>query len=195
VNASRYEHASLILTSNLAFSGRGGVFGDQAVAAAMIDRVVHHADVLTLKGASYRLRNRGIDTLPSIPTQDTADENRRTDGPDFERRNGLADTCGPPAAAAGRELHRHPTPEGSRAGRHTPAQALDREAQSGGSNRSRDHTRPSAETRQLMRSEAARGGRARGQTAPHDDNRFRTFSQVMGVLRSSAGAVRPRPVR
>ncbi|MBK8730585.1 MAG: helix-turn-helix domain-containing protein [Tetrasphaera sp.] len=47
--------------------------GDQAVAAAMIDRVVHHADVLTLKGASYRLRNRGIDTLPSIRTQDTAD--------------------------------------------------------------------------------------------------------------------------
>ena len=32
----------------------------------MIDRVVHHADVLTLKGASYRLRNREIDTLPSI---------------------------------------------------------------------------------------------------------------------------------
>jgi IstB-like ATP binding protein len=71
--SSRYEHASLILTSNLPFSGWGGVFGDQAVAAAMIDRVVHHADVLNLKGASYRLRNRGIDTLPSIRTQDTAD--------------------------------------------------------------------------------------------------------------------------
>ena len=66
--SSRYEHASLILTSNLPFSGWGGVFGDQAVAAAMIDRIVHHADVLTLKGASYRLRNRGIDTLPSIRT-------------------------------------------------------------------------------------------------------------------------------
>jgi IstB-like ATP binding protein len=70
--SSRYEHASLILTSNLPFSGWGGVFGDQAVAAAMIDRVVHHADVLTLKGASYRLRNRGIETLPSIRTQDAA---------------------------------------------------------------------------------------------------------------------------
>jgi DNA replication protein DnaC len=71
--SSRYEHASLILTSNLPFSSWGGVFGDQAVAAAMIDRIVHHADVLTLKGASYRLRNRGIDTLPSIRTQDPAD--------------------------------------------------------------------------------------------------------------------------
>jgi DNA replication protein DnaC len=63
--SSRYEHASLVLTSNLPFSGWGNVFGDQAVAAAMIDRIVHHADVLTLKGASYRLRGRGIDSLPS----------------------------------------------------------------------------------------------------------------------------------
>jgi hypothetical protein len=59
----------LILTSNLPFSGWGGVFGDQAVAAAMIDRIVHHADVLTLKGASYRLRGRRIDSLPSSERQ------------------------------------------------------------------------------------------------------------------------------
>jgi DNA replication protein DnaC len=71
--SSRYEHASLILTSNLPFSGWGGVFGDQAVAAAMIDRIVHHADVLTMKGASYRLRGRDIDSLPSIKTQNQAD--------------------------------------------------------------------------------------------------------------------------
>ncbi len=44
------------------------VFGDQAVAAAMIDRIVHHTDVLTLKGASYRLRGRNVDSLPSIRT-------------------------------------------------------------------------------------------------------------------------------
>jgi DNA replication protein DnaC len=73
--SSRYEHASLILTSNLPFSSWGGVFGDQAVAAAMIDRIVHHADVLTLKGASYRLRGRGIDSLPSIRTSTTENEN------------------------------------------------------------------------------------------------------------------------
>lgn len=63
--SSRYEHASLVLTSNLPFSGWGTVFGDQVVAAAMIDRIVHHAEVITLKGASYRLRGRGIDSLPS----------------------------------------------------------------------------------------------------------------------------------
>jgi DNA replication protein DnaC len=71
--SSRYEHASLILTSNLPFSGCASVFGDQVVAAAMIDRIVHHADVLTLKGASYRLRGHGIDSLPSTRTQNQAD--------------------------------------------------------------------------------------------------------------------------
>src|ERR1700754_2301726 len=70
--SSRYEHASLVLTSNLPFSGWGGVFGDQAVAAAMIDRIVHHADVLTLKGSSYRLKDTGIDTLPSARADNTA---------------------------------------------------------------------------------------------------------------------------
>ena len=64
--SSRYERASLILTSNLAFSAWGAVFRDQVVAAAMIDRIVHHAEVLTLKGASYRLRGREKDSLPSV---------------------------------------------------------------------------------------------------------------------------------
>jgi DNA replication protein DnaC len=70
--SSRYEHASLILTSNLPFSRWATVFGDQAVAAAMIDRIVHHADVLALKGASYRLRDRDIDPLPSIKAEQAA---------------------------------------------------------------------------------------------------------------------------
>lgn len=67
--SSRYEHASLILTSNLPFSSWAAVFGDQVVAAAMIDRIVHHADVIALKGASYRLKDRGIDALPSIKAE------------------------------------------------------------------------------------------------------------------------------
>ncbi|WP_234787542.1 ATP-binding protein, partial [Mycolicibacterium novocastrense] len=45
---------------------------DQVVAAAMIDRIVHHADVLTLKGSSYRLKDTGIDTLPSARADNTA---------------------------------------------------------------------------------------------------------------------------
>ena len=67
--SSRYEHASLVLTSHLPFSSWAGIFGDKVVAAAMIDRIVHHADVIALKGASYHLRDRGIDTLPSIKAE------------------------------------------------------------------------------------------------------------------------------
>ena len=70
--SSRYEHASLILTSNLPFARWGDVFGDQVVAAAMIDRIVHHAEVITLKGSSHRLRNTGIDTLPSARAENNA---------------------------------------------------------------------------------------------------------------------------
>jgi DNA replication protein DnaC len=56
----RYERASLIVTSNKPFSGWGEIFGDDVVAAAMIDRLVHHAEILALKGDSYRLRNRDL---------------------------------------------------------------------------------------------------------------------------------------
>ena len=61
--SSRYEHASLILTSNLPFVRWGDEFGDQVVAAAMSDRIVHHAEVMTLKGSSYRLTDTVVDTL------------------------------------------------------------------------------------------------------------------------------------
>ncbi|WP_199185257.1 IS21-like element helper ATPase IstB [Cryobacterium sp. Y50] len=63
--SSRYEQASLILTSNLTFGRWGDVFGDPTVASAMIDRIVHHADVISLKGASYRMKNH---QLPSTTT-------------------------------------------------------------------------------------------------------------------------------
>src|SRR2546423_13892406 len=48
--SSRYEQASLIVTSNKPFGRWGEVFGDDVVAAAMIDRLVHHAEVISLKG-------------------------------------------------------------------------------------------------------------------------------------------------
>ncbi|HRE02446.1 MAG TPA: IS21-like element helper ATPase IstB, partial [Ilumatobacteraceae bacterium] len=48
--SSRHERASLIVTSNKNFARWGEVFGDDTVAAAMIDRLVHHAEVIALKG-------------------------------------------------------------------------------------------------------------------------------------------------
>jgi DNA replication protein DnaC len=68
--SSRYERASVIVTSNKPFGRWGEVFGDDTVAAAMIDRLVHHADVIALKGDSYRLRNRDLGRVPAANTQD-----------------------------------------------------------------------------------------------------------------------------
>jgi len=56
--ASRYEHASLIVTSNMPFARWGDIFGDDVIARAMIDRLVHHAEVTPLKGDSYRTKAR-----------------------------------------------------------------------------------------------------------------------------------------
>ena len=66
--SSRYERASLIVTSNKAFGRWGEVFGHDVVAAAMIDRLVHHAEVVTLKGDSYRLKGRDLGRTPTAAT-------------------------------------------------------------------------------------------------------------------------------
>lgn len=54
--ARRYEHASTVLTSNKGFEEWGDVFGDDIMAAALIDRLVHHCHIVTIRGNSYRLR-------------------------------------------------------------------------------------------------------------------------------------------
>ena len=66
--SSRSERASLIVTSNKVFGRWGEVFGDDVVAAAMIDRLVHHAEVISLKGDSYRLKDRDLGRVPPAGT-------------------------------------------------------------------------------------------------------------------------------
>jgi DNA replication protein DnaC len=56
--SGRYERASMIVTSNKPFSGWGEIFGDDMAATAMVDRLIHHAEILSLKGDSYRLRGK-----------------------------------------------------------------------------------------------------------------------------------------
>ena len=58
--ARRYERQSLIVTSNKPFSAWGEIFGDEVTAVAMIDRLVHHAEILGLKGDSFRLRDKDL---------------------------------------------------------------------------------------------------------------------------------------
>lgn len=54
----RYERGSILLTSNRAVSEWGEVFGDPVVATAILDRLLHHSHVLTIRGESYRLKEK-----------------------------------------------------------------------------------------------------------------------------------------
>ena len=53
----RYEKFSTIITTNINFSEWDEIFGDAIIANAIIDRILHHSHVVTIKGKSYRLKN------------------------------------------------------------------------------------------------------------------------------------------
>jgi DNA replication protein DnaC len=69
----RYEAASTILTSNKGFEDWGEIFGDDVMAAALIDRLVHHCHIVNIRGNSYRLRQHADLARrlhgPSSPTE------------------------------------------------------------------------------------------------------------------------------
>jgi DNA replication protein DnaC len=54
----RYEKASLVLTSNKSFVDWGDIFNDQVLATAILDRLLHHATTVNIKGESYRLKDK-----------------------------------------------------------------------------------------------------------------------------------------
>ena len=56
VVSRRYERGSIVLTSNRGFGDWGHVFADQVMATAILDRLLHHATVVNIKGQSYRMR-------------------------------------------------------------------------------------------------------------------------------------------
>jgi DNA replication protein DnaC len=65
----RYERGSIILTSNKSFTEWGSVLGDDVLATAILDRLLHHCDVISINGPSYRLKDRlalvtGGDAMP-----------------------------------------------------------------------------------------------------------------------------------
>jgi len=57
----RYEHKSIVMTTNLAFSDWPTIFPNATCATALIDRTVHHADIIALEGDSYRRREAETD--------------------------------------------------------------------------------------------------------------------------------------
>lgn len=64
VVSARYERSSLILTSNKSVTEWPELFGDHAIATAILDRLLHHSHVLSIKGNSYRLRDKLIKSIP-----------------------------------------------------------------------------------------------------------------------------------
>lgn len=63
--SARYEHGSIILTSNTSFTQWGHLLGDEVLAMALLDRLLHHAEILAINGPSYRMRERQISLTPA----------------------------------------------------------------------------------------------------------------------------------
>ena len=57
---ARYEHGSILLTSNTGFSDWGSLLGDEILATALLDRLLHHAEVISINGPSYRMKDRRL---------------------------------------------------------------------------------------------------------------------------------------
>jgi DNA replication protein DnaC len=69
--AARYEHGSIILTSNTSFAEWGKLLGgDEVLATALLDRLLHHAEVLSLHGRSYRMKERQTDRMGQAPSSE-----------------------------------------------------------------------------------------------------------------------------
>lgn len=69
---SRYEKGNIILTSNKGFGDWGELMSDTALATAILDRLLHHAHVVNIRGDSYRMKERrktGGTFLPAPPTE------------------------------------------------------------------------------------------------------------------------------
>src|SRR6266508_2885532 len=69
--AGRYERRPTIVTSNKSLTEWAAVVQDASLAAAIVDRILHHGDVFYLKGPSYRLKGRALDDLPTTPSAST----------------------------------------------------------------------------------------------------------------------------
>jgi len=65
--SSRYERGSIVLTSNKNFSEWGTMIGDEVMATAILDRLLHHAEVVAIRGNSYRLKDRLPDGQGATP--------------------------------------------------------------------------------------------------------------------------------
>ena len=67
--SARYERSSIILTSNKSYADWGTIFGDNIIATAILDRLLHHSTTINIRGESYRLKERRKAGLLSRPEE------------------------------------------------------------------------------------------------------------------------------
>ena len=77
----RYERASTVLTSNKGFEEWGQILGDEVMAAALIDRLLHHCHIVNIRGNSYRMRHhtelsKVLHSPPAEPSPSTPKRKR-----------------------------------------------------------------------------------------------------------------------
>jgi len=75
VVSRRYERKSLVLTTNLAFKDWPSIFPNATCATALIDRIIHHADVISIEGKSYRLRE--AETAAAVSKAETKNKPKK----------------------------------------------------------------------------------------------------------------------
>jgi DNA replication protein DnaC len=76
--STRYERGSILLTSNKSFADWGSIFNDTVLASAILDRLLHHATTVNIRGQSYRLKERkkaGLLSAPAIALEDSKPKN------------------------------------------------------------------------------------------------------------------------
>ena len=84
----RYEKGSLLITTNQRVSEWGTVFGDEVLATAILDRLLHHSHTLMISGESYRLREKrksglfrpGVTPASPEPEKQTSEDGRKSHG-------------------------------------------------------------------------------------------------------------------
>jgi DNA replication protein DnaC len=72
--SARYERGSILLTSNKSYADWGAIFGEQTLATAILDRLLHHSTTLNIRGESYRLKERRKAGLLSAPANTASKE-------------------------------------------------------------------------------------------------------------------------
>ena len=88
VVAARYERGSIILTSNKSYADWGTFFGEQTIATAILDRLLHHSHTLMITGESYRLREKrksglfrsGLTPVNPEPEKRSSEDGRKNHG-------------------------------------------------------------------------------------------------------------------